>query len=76
MAIKRICRECPKELDQGEDNKSLAAWSMRLCDYHYDMKFPEHNLNTDRVIDGDDTDDYVEDDSPYGWLDQFHGDMR
>lgn len=75
MAMKRRCRECHKEIEQGEDNKSLAAWSMRLCEYHYEMKFPEHNLNTDGVIDYD-SDDYVEDDSPYGWLDQFHGSWR
>ncbi len=74
--MKRICRECKAEITKGKDAKSLAAWLMNLCEYCYGMKFPERNNETGIVIEGDDADDYTPDDSPYGWLDQFHGKMR
>jgi len=77
--MKRICRECKTGITKGEDNKALAAWSMNLCEYCYGMKFPEHNSEPGIVIDAEDVDDYTQedyDDDPYGWIDQFHGDMR
>ncbi len=75
MTMKRICRECKAEITKGNDAKSLAAWLMNLCEYCYGMKFPERNTEPGIVIEGD-APDYDGDDDPYGWIDQFHGDMR
>ena len=73
--MKRICRECKAEITKGRGAKALASWLMNLCDYCYGMKFPERNLETGVVIEGDDAEENYDDD-PYGWIDQFHGDMR
>lgn len=74
--MKRICRECGKDLPQGKGLKARACRRLQLCEYCYGMKFPERKPESAIVIEGGDMDNYVPNDSPYGWLDQFHGNMR
>jgi len=78
--MKRICKECGRPIEKADDPKSLAMWRLRLCEYCYGMKFPDRKANAGLVIEGDE-DDYPygtneDGESPYGWLDQFHGSMR
>jgi len=68
--------ECNGTVPTGKGLKARACRRLQLCEYCYGMKFPERQPETGIVIEGDDADDYVENDSPYGWLDQFHGSMR
>lgn len=70
-----VCKECGNDLPKGKDLKYLAARIMGYCLYCYGAKFPDRKANAGLVIEGDGP-DYENNDSPYGWLDQFHEDMR
>jgi len=79
---KERCREylpcgagCPGYVPQGKSLESLAARLMHLCRYCYRAKFPKRGVNPGIVIEGEKL-DYDVDGDPYGWIDQFHGDMR
>jgi hypothetical protein len=71
----RICKECGADLPKGKSLKHRACRVLRLCEYCYEMNIsPEREPDTDSVIETD-AQDYDEYD-PWGWIDQFHGDMR
>ena len=71
------CREenCPNYVPQDDHLESFACQQMHLCRDCYRNMISLHSVNPGVVIEGDGP-DYDPDTDPYGWIDQFHGDMR
>jgi hypothetical protein len=64
--MKKICKECQEALPQGKSMKHHTCRVLGLCEYCYDMKFPESAVGG---IDDDRFEAEIKEpsDSPWEW---------